>query len=74
VSKPWFLLVLCFCQVWLQCLNRIFDLWSSLYLLCFCTLVTILEQRIMIWRQPGQIVHETLSWKSLSQKRVGGVA
>jgi hypothetical protein len=33
VLKPWFLLVLFFCQVWLQCLSKIFDSWSSRCLL-----------------------------------------
>jgi hypothetical protein len=33
-------------------------------------------RRITVWSQPGQIVHETLSWKKPSQKpfRAGGVA
>jgi hypothetical protein len=29
VSKPWFILVLLFCQVCCQCLSKIFYLWSS---------------------------------------------
>jgi hypothetical protein len=31
-------------------------------------------RRIMVQSQPGQIVHETLSWKILSQKRAGRAA
>jgi hypothetical protein len=31
-------------------------------------------RRIMVLSQPGQIVWETLPWKSPSQKRAGGVA
>jgi hypothetical protein len=31
-------------------------------------------RRIMVGSQPGQIVHETLSQKTPSQKRAGGVA
>jgi hypothetical protein len=31
-------------------------------------------RRIMVQSWPRQIVHETLSWKNPSQKRVGGVA
>jgi hypothetical protein len=31
-------------------------------------------RRITVWRQPGQIVCKTLSWKNPSQKRAGGVA
>jgi hypothetical protein len=31
-------------------------------------------RRIAIWRQPGQIVLETPSWKYLTQKSAGGVA
>jgi hypothetical protein len=31
-------------------------------------------RRIAVWSQPGQIVHETLSWKNTSQKRASGVA
>jgi hypothetical protein len=32
-------------------------------------------RRIIVWSQSGQIIHETLSWKTLSQKNwAGGVA
>jgi hypothetical protein len=31
-------------------------------------------RRIMVWSQPGQIVHETLSRKNPSQKGAGRVA
>jgi hypothetical protein len=31
-------------------------------------------RRILVQRQPGQILHETLSQKKLSQKKAGGVA
>jgi hypothetical protein len=31
-------------------------------------------RRIEVWSQSGQIVHETLSWKKPSKKRVGRVA
>jgi hypothetical protein len=34
-------LVLFFCQVWLQCLSKIFD--YRAHAVCFCTLVTVLD-------------------------------